>query len=239
MSLLTIIKDAAAEIGIPAPATVIGNTQVIPTKLLRYANKTGVALMKEPRSGWQMLRKESSFTAIAGETQTGFLPSDFDRFVPETMWNRDDVFHITGPIGAVEWQGLKANNYNDPARKFIKRGNAILMVPIFKGGESIAFEYVSNEWCQSSGGTGQTAWAADTDVGVLDEELMTRGVIYQYLESEGLPSAIAAESFNSYCDLLLENDQEDADILVAADIFSMNSRHFNGAPAVSGTENVV
>ena len=229
MSLLTICRNAADEIGIDRPSSVVGNTQPSAQKLLRYANKTGTQLMK--RVAWQVLRKERTFTSIAGETQTAILPSDFDRFVPETFWNRTDYYLVTGPVGAVEWQGLKAGGYGGQV-KFAYRGGDVLLIPAPGAGKSLAFEYVSNQWCASSGGTGQTAFAADTDVGTLDEELITRGLKFVYLTDEGLPNAIAAQEFDDYFDLLIANDQPSGRIMVAADIFG-GGRHFDGAPAIN------
>src|SRR6185295_6997641 len=43
--------------------------------------------------------------------------------------------------------------------------------------DTLAFEYISTYWCASSGGTGQTEWAADGDVLLLDRDLMTLGMI--------------------------------------------------------------
>lgn len=233
MTLLTICRNAADEIGIDRPSSVVGNSQPDAQKLLRYANKTGTQLMK--RVAWQVLRKERTFTSIAGETQTAILPSDFDRFVPETFWNRTDYYLISGPVGAVEWQGLKAFSYQGQV-KFAYRGGDVLLIPAPGAGKSLAFEYVSNQWCASSGGTGQTAFAADTDVGTIDEELVTRGLKFTYLTDEGLPNAIAAQEFNDYLDLLIGNDQPSAGVMVAADIFG-GGRHFDGQP-VSGATNI-
>ena len=44
------------------------------------------------------------------------------------------------------------------------------------------------KYCQSSGGAAQNAWAADADVGRLDEELMEAGLIWRFLQAKGLPS---------------------------------------------------
>ena len=86
MTLLTIVKAAADEIQMPRPATVVGNDTPDAQRFLRYANKVGSSVMK--KYAWQALRNEHTFTATATEEQTGALPDDFDRFVPETFWNR-------------------------------------------------------------------------------------------------------------------------------------------------------
>lgn len=236
MTLLSICQDAAREIGISKPGSIVGNTDPNAEKLLRYANKVGVRLMSV--FPWQVLREEQTFTAIAGSEQTGILPSGFNRFVPETFWDRTNVQLVTGPITSVQWQGLKAGSYSGPEKKFIYRGGSVYALPAFSGGEALAFEYITENWCQSSGGTPQAAFAADTDVGLISEELITLGVIYEFEDGEGLPSDGSARDYLQLFDTLSGNDQPSAGVLVAADIFG-GGRHFAGAPPAGGTGSIV
>ena len=55
--------------------------------------------------------------------------------------------------------------------------------------EEMSFEYVSKNYCEDAGGVGQSVWQADTDVGVLDEELFELGLIWRLLNRMGLPYA--------------------------------------------------
>lgn len=231
MTLLQICKDAADEIGIDRPSSVIANPQPHVQKLLRYANKCGIRLMKVV--DWQILRKEQTFTSIDNETQTGILPADFDRFIVETFWDRSASKLLIGPITPVEWQSLKATGYTGD-KKFIYRGGSVMTIPAFSAGSSLAFEYVSRNWCQSNASVAQAAWAADTDTGILDEELMTLGIKVLYLVDEGLPAAVAMKDFDDHFVTLLGNDQPTAGIMVSADIFG-GARHFGGTPSVNGS----
>lgn len=235
MTLLSLTRDAADEIGITQPATVAGNSAPEAQKLLRYANKVGNRLMK--LVAWQVLRKEQAFTAIAGETQTGILPSDFDRFVPETFWDRTATRLISGPVTSNEWSGLKATVYNSANRKFAYRGGAVLVIPVFAGGESVAFEYVSNQWALATDGTTyKTTLSVDTDTSILDEELITLGVIYEFLLGEGLPAGDAAVAYEKRFNMMIENDQPASGVMVAGDLFSgSGSRHYSGTPPAGGT----
>jgi hypothetical protein len=229
MTLLSICQAVADEISIIRPSTVVGNGNPEVQRLLRYAQKSGQRLMKS--HAWQALRKEQTFTGIAGETQTGILPSDFDRFVPESFWNRSGKVLFTGPVSAQEWQSLKASSYTG-RNKFALRGSSVLVIPALAGGESLAFEYVSNKWCQSSGGTARTAWAADTDTGIIDEELLTYAMIFDYLDGEDQPSGAALAQFQRHMNTLLDNDQPASGVMTSADIFG-GGRHYGGAPTVA------
>ena len=236
MSLLTIVQAVADEVDILRPTSVISNNNSEVQKVLRLSNKVGDRLMKV--FPWQILSIEKIYTSVGTEEQTNFFETDFDRFLPETMWNRSDIFMISGPITAQEWQGLKATSYSDTEhRKFRFRGDSMLIIPLIDAGKTIAYTYVSKNWCQSSGSVGQTAWAADDDTGILDEELITRGTIWEYLNAESLPNATQAASYEEYFELLIRNDRPTEDILVAGDIFSgsRGSRHYTGTPPVSGS----
>jgi hypothetical protein len=234
MSLLTICQNASDEVGIDRPVTVASNTNGEVQKLYRMAKKVGLKLMKT--FPWQVLRSEQTFTSLATETQTAILPSDFDRFVPETFWNRTDKILISGPVHAVEWQSMKAIAYGDAnIPKFAHRGDTVLVIPTLSAGKSLAFEYVSKNWCQSSGSVAQATWAADDDTGIIDEELITLGLVWEYLHAEGLPAGKAGMAYKEYFDALCDNDQPDGNILVAGDIFG-GGRHHTGTPAVSGFE---
>ncbi len=74
-------------------------------------------------------------------------------------------------------------------------GNAVRFIPVPTAGHTVAFDYMSNLWCQSSGLVAQSAWAADTDTGILDEDLMCLGLHWRWLRSKGLAYA---EQFNEY-----------------------------------------
>ena len=235
MSLKTIVQNSADEVGVVRPTTVIGNLDPDVTMFLRLANKVGISLMKASATGWQALNTEKTFTSVATEEQVAILPSDFDRFLPETFWNRTADVLLSGPIGAVEWQGLKAGSYNNTRLpRFRYRGDGVLVIPTLVAGQSLTFEYVSKNWCATSGGTGQAVWAADSDVGVLSEELMTLGLNFQYLQAKGQPNASAASDFVELFNTILQSESRGARILVAGDIFG-KGRHFDGVPSSGGS----
>ena len=238
MSLLTICQDAADQVGVNRPTAIAGLTSNEDArKLFRLANKVGKRLMKN--FVWKELTEEQTFTAIAGSEQTSFLPSDFDRFIPETMWDRTNDIHIPGPVKAVEWQGYQAISTSDVSKKFYHRGSSIYMTSDMDGGESLAFEYVTKNWAEDSGGTGQTAFAADTDTAKIDEELITLGVIYEYLKSKGFDTREARHDYMEYFRILRGNDKPSGGVIPAGDIFGGNhsegNRRFGGTPFASRT----
>lgn len=185
MSLLTVVQNAARQLSVPVPTTVISNTAETAVHLLRLAQEEGKALAA--RHPWQALISEHTFTTSAAETQSGGLPADFNGWViPETMYNRTKRRYVFGPVAPEEWQSLKASLVSRVNPAYRIRGDALLFTPAPPASETVAFEYISKNWCKSSGGTRQDAWAADTDTGVLNEDLMTLGLVWRFKQAKGM-----------------------------------------------------
>lgn len=195
MSLLTIVTAAADRIGIPRPNGVVGSSDLHARMMLSLAQQEGKDLAS--RFSWQAITKEKTFTATATETQSGVIPTDFDRFVDGTFWNRTENRMVIGPVSAQEWQALKSDRIQAVHDTFRQRGDSLLMLPTPSAGASYAFEYVSTYWVGTAGSTtpSLTEFAADTDIAYLSEELITLGVVWRYQRARGLDYA---ESFQSY-----------------------------------------
>jgi hypothetical protein len=195
MSLLTIVQSAASEVGVPEPTSVIGSLDATAVQLYRLADRQGKHLAQ--RYNWEALTKEATFTTVATESQGTVIAaaSDFARFVNGTMFDRTATERVFGPLNEADWQRDKALNVTPVDTTFRIRGGTILFNPVPAAGNTVAFEYVSKNWCEDSAGTDQSAWAADDDVALIDEDLITLGVIYRYLQAKGLSYA---EEFREY-----------------------------------------
>ena len=195
MSLLSLIQNASDRLGIVRPATVITSTDQQALRLLGFAQQEGKALAR--RHTWQVLTKEGTFTATATETQTNALPTDFDRWIDGTFFNRSRKRPVFGPLNAQDWQFAKSVVATVIIESFRQRGSTtdILITPTATAGDSYAFEYIGKNWCQSSGAVAQSAWASDTDTGILEEELMTLGVVWRFKAGQGLDYS---EEFRNY-----------------------------------------
>jgi len=184
MTLLSIVQNVADEVGLSRPSSVIGSSDQVARRALRYANRVGQEFVKKshPR-----LVKETTITTSSG-TANYAPPSDFDHFLPFTHWNRTTE-RRAWPIQPMEWQlyksGITTVTLNDRFR--IKGADGeIYLHPTPTATETVAYEYVSKNFCESAGETGQAAWAADTDVGVIDENLFELGIIWRMLHRLGL-----------------------------------------------------
>lgn len=199
MTLLTICQDALKEIPeFEVPETIIGNKNQTAVKVLAQAQREGTALAKDETT-WQALQFEHVITTDASNTTGEYsLPSDFRSFVDETWWDRTNTQPLIGPINPQEWQRLKSGGISSIVnRAFRIRGNKFLVHPVpTVSAEELVFEYVSTDWVVAANGTDtRTRWEVDSDTSRFDEDLMSLGVKWRFLQSNGLDYE---EDFNAY-----------------------------------------
>lgn len=199
MSLLTMCQGAALRLGINSPSTIVGNTDPNFLRMLGLANEEGEELVK--RYPWQATVNEATFTTVATESQgtiasiIGSASATFDYIINETFWNRTLRRPVFGPVSDQNWEQMKAQSIAGPWNQYIIRNNTMYFIPVPTASQTCAFKWASKAFCESSGGTDQVAWAADTDVGLMDEALMRMGIVWRWKQSQGLEYA---EDFNKY-----------------------------------------
>ncbi len=193
MSLLTLIQNSAKRLGLSNPASAYGATDNQIVQLVALAQEEGIELAAD--FDWKVLTKEKTFTGTAAAAQTGALASDYDRMAPETFFNRTQKKPIFGPLSPQDWQFAQSVVAGTVVESFRIRGTSLLITPTPNGTDTYAYEYISTNWCQSNVAVEQALWAADTDTGILSEEVMTLGVIWRFLRAKGFDYA---EAFRTY-----------------------------------------
>ena len=188
MSLLSIVQNAADEVGVGQPTAVIGSTDPTAIQMLALCNRHGQHLVE--RYDWEILTKEATFSTIAAESQGTVLAaaSDFHHYINDTMFNRTTNRKILGPYTPAQWQREKANSVASNIDTYFRiRGGLIIFIPDPTASQTVAFEYATNKWADTTGGgANKTSMTIDTDVAEFDEELMTLGVIWRFLKAKGL-----------------------------------------------------
>jgi hypothetical protein len=195
MSLLTLLQRAADLLSLARPATVIGSSDQQVRNLYALAIEEAKDLASA--HNWQSLTREATFTTTATAAQSSAIPTDLDRFIPNSFFNRDTRRPVLGPITPQLWQGIQANpQLNRVFLAFRERDGAFLITPTPPAGQTIAYEYVTSKWARKSDLTlDYTEWQADTDTSYIDEWLITLGVRWRWKKSKGLPYG---EDFDTY-----------------------------------------
>lgn len=189
MTIKTICEDALNEIGgFEVPTSFSGNGNLTATQCIALLNREGKTLEKEER--WSALISTHTFTTVA-DTASYALPTDFRAFAEMSQWDRTNTRQMIGPTPGFLWQYLKGGIISESTidRWFRIQGSDFYIHPTPSAtGDTIAFDYYSKDWVniQATGLTG-TRIASDNDTGRLDEDLLTLGLKWRFLQAKGMP----------------------------------------------------
>ncbi len=204
-SALEVAQDFAKAVGLPTPTTLVTNTADDIQQIAALINQCGKELAS--RNKWQAMNFEATFTSVAVESQ-GTLASIIGAtqvlkaVLNDTIWDRTTRLPICGPLSPQIWQYYKALNFTGPYPKYRVRNNQILFNPIPSAGDNCFFEYASKCWCtDSTGATFRQKIASDTDIFIVDSDLVAAGLEWRWLRKKGLSYA---EEFASYESLVAQ-----------------------------------
>jgi hypothetical protein len=197
MSMLSIIQHFCRRRGIPRPTTAYGSTDPQVLQVMALLEEEGNDLAT--RHDWQALTFEASHTSLASEDQGAIATiatNGYRHIKNETIWNRTTSIPLYGPMNDVEWQSVKGMAATGPHYRYRIRGGKLLVNPVPAAGEAWYFEYYSKNWLtDSTGVTYRQYVGADTDIGLLPEDLLLMGLTWRWKKEKGLDYA---EDFATY-----------------------------------------
>lgn len=176
--------------GIPQNTTILTVDSATQVTLTQNATATGTTL-----------------TLTFGIDNYAF-PSDLEYFVQRTFWDGSYRWQLLGPLEAQEKNVLKYGiSPVGPRRRFWIRNNRFYLQPApTNQTDIIAFDYFSNQWCESSGGTDQSKWTADTDVYKLDEDCFVLGLKWRFLRAKGMDYTQEYETYMNQAQRVMARD---------------------------------
>ncbi len=183
-----IVRSAMGEIGHRIPSNIVNALDAHSLQVATLLARTAHDLLN--RCYWPDLVDEAVITTVTGDDQGSVLDvaPAFHRIVSGSVYNRTQAFPIKGPVTPKDWQRGKAGRVPlFVGRHWRTRGKRFLVFEQDIPGETIAFEYVRDEWLLD-GGSGEPKarlTLANDDV-VLDEQAMILGLQWRYLEINGL-----------------------------------------------------
>jgi hypothetical protein len=186
------------------------------------ASGTGVpnnAIVKSVDSSSQVTLTLAATSTGAGSFSFGqsdyTLPSDFQRPIDNTFWDRTRYWQMRGPMNPQEWQLYKSSVIGQASiqRRYrfrqINNTTTLSIDPTpFDNGSMLVFEYVSNAWCKSNANPPalRSAWAADSDLGVVDEFLIQLGVTWRILRRLGMSYSEELDEYSRQIDKAMAHD---------------------------------
>lgn len=197
MTLLTAANDAQRELSLPVTTTLVADGQETQNLIYRLARKEAQEILRRDDYEFMELIRTQSFTASLASLQSSGKPSNFQRALNGTFWNRTTDREIGGPLSAREW----ALAFGEPVTSTISqwcmfRYDGLHIFPTPTAADTIAFDYVINTpVLDTDGSTYQTNFDADTDTYLLGDELLTLGIVWRYLQAKGRDYAEALKDY--------------------------------------------
>lgn len=186
MTLLTTINGVQRLCSLAVTATVVSDGQEEQNILYELARTAALSLAR--RHEWPQLKEEHTFTATTGATlQTSGKPSDFQRLLRETFWNRTTDRQVVGVVSPQEWQalnGLPVNTLIDQI--YMLRRNGLHIWPAPGAADSMYYEYIVNTPVQDNVSAYKTNFTADNDTFVLSEEMLKLELVWRWKKTKGL-----------------------------------------------------
>ena len=126
------------------------------------------------------------------------MPSDFDRMISDTNWDRTNHWRNLGTKTSQEWQWLQGGIISvGPRERYRIYNNRLRIFQAVTDIYTFAFEYVSNYWVMSAAATAgdKSAFTLDTDTSVFPDDLMLAGLKFYFLKAKKLDYGVELSEF--------------------------------------------
>lgn len=144
------------------------------------------------------------------------MPSDYDRQIDRTHWDKSKHWEMLGPETAQQWEWLISGYISTgPRVRYRIFGGYFQIWPMLTTSEVLGFEYVSNGWATSSGGTAQTSFTADTDTCIFPDRLMVTALKLKFWQVKGFDTFAFQRDYDMQLGLAKSNDAGSLDLSMA------------------------
>lgn len=201
MSLLSVVQDVCAVVGVQVPTSVFTNIAYnrTMTEMLALANEMAQRIAGDTRD-WTRLRTAQTYTGD-GVTAAFDLPANYKRMLlTANVWrSTSQLTPMTFIPDTDEWLNRRSRAMVNSFGEWTLLGNQMLIQPVMGVGVTAYFPYLDKNCVQlASGGTGQR-FMADIDSFLLGDRLLKLGMIWQWKAQKGSPYS---EDLSNYGDAL-------------------------------------
>jgi len=201
----TVVNGLYTITGIPDTSTLSTNYQVVGVGI---NNATYVSSVD---SATQVTMSQPANASGAAETitfsQVKFsMPSDYDRQIDRTHWDKTQHWEMLGPETAQQWEWLTSGYISTgPRVRYRIFGSKFQIWPAQGTLHTLGFEYCTNTWALSTLGVAKTSMTVDTDTCIFPDRLMVLGIKKLYFQVKGFNPIFDAE-YNMQLDIAKSND---------------------------------
>lgn len=183
MTVKDALTSAASRIMGVRPTVFFSSTNALEGDLTELVNAVAKDIIKS--HDWRVLTKLCTLTGDG--TSEGFnLPNDYDRMQKGSSFQSSTapLFGYKPCVDPDEWLTLQMPYGSCSLGRWIKFGGQIHVMPKPALGQEIKFFYQGNLFALDENGTPKDRFEKDNDSFLLDEELLTLGLIWRYRQQK-------------------------------------------------------
>ena len=144
------------------------------------------------------------------------LPSDWDRQVDRTHYDKSKRWEMLGPTDAQQWQFLKSSYISTgPRIRYRILGGYFQVWPAMNTSEYLGFEYMSNAWATTAAGVPETSFQNDSDTCIFPDRLMVTALKKKYFEIKGFDATAFTRDYLQQLSFAKANDSGSATLSFA------------------------
>lgn len=190
----TLTAGSLVMTAIPSTAQLSTDWNASNTSLPSYADIVSVD------SPTQVTLNQSALTSGSGTVTFSkvrySLPSDWEKQIPQTEWDRTQHWPMAGPATSQQWGYLQGGIVSTgPWLRFRIAGDKFAVNPNPPNGEVLSFEYLSNAWVIPLTGSNKSGFTLDTDSCIYDDSLMILGAKKLWRQEKGFESSIVERDY--------------------------------------------
>lgn len=202
----TVSSGSAVITAIPSTTGLSNQYQVtgtgIPNNVFVYTVDSGTQVTLDQEAN------QSGTGVTLTFSQTKYtMPSDYDRQIDRTHWDKTQHWEMLGPETPQQWEWLTSGYISTgPRVRYRIFGSRFQIWPPQGTEHLLGFEYISNAWALSSGGTAQTSFTADTDTCIFPDRLMVLGLKLKYFAVKGFDTTDLRRDYEMQLSIARAND---------------------------------
>jgi hypothetical protein len=225
MTLLSVVKDVCATVGVALPQSVFSNITGNRTmqEMLSLANEMAQRIAYDYRD-WTKLRAMATFTGDGIATDFA-LPANYKRMLLNSNVWRSGMTQtpLRFILNTDDWMQRRAADYSDSSGEWTMLGGRMHISPEVPIGETVYFSYLDKNCIDlASGGRGDV-FMSDLDSFTLDERVLKLGMIAQWKAQKGSPYAEDMGTFGDALANVMGRDSP-APIIIGRTPISANTK---------------
>lgn len=150
------------------------------------------------------------------------MPSDYDRQIDRTHWDKSKHWEMLGPETAQQWEWLISGYIaTGPRIRYRIFGDYFQIWPQVTTNEVLGFEYISKAWARDADGNPINSLTSDTDYPIFRPRLMVLGLKLKYFEIKGFDTTALYRDYRRELDIAMANDGGSATLSFAPKVNSI------------------